>query len=184
MRWQRLITRWASRFRRPTPASQILPVVTRVVTLPTLSALAGRRIRVRIGVAPEATLSALFDKSLLGATAEEGLRRVKNRSPDQLLHMNRKAEEAIQALLQAAILDPPIAPFAGGLPAGAIPYEAIEGDRFFLIKDIAVLTLDWRRLCKVLNASLTAAPAQTAAGATEIPQAESVRDVPGQPPSK
>ena len=184
MRWQRLITRWASRFRRPTPASQILPVVTRVVTLPTLSALAGRRIRVRIGVAPEAKLSAVFDKSPLGTTAEEGLRRLKNRSPDQLRQMNLKAEEAIEGLLRAAILDPPIAPFTGGLPAGAIPYEAIEGDRFFLIKDITILSLEWRRLCKVLNASVTAAPAQPAAVATEIQQAESVGDVPGQPPSK
>jgi hypothetical protein len=155
-----------------------------VVTLPVFSALAGRRIRVRIGVAPEVNLSAVFEKSLVGATTEEGLRRLKNMSPDELLRINRKAGEAIKALLRAAILDPPIAGFAGGLPAGAIPYEAVEGDLFCLIKEIAVLSWYWRSRCNLLNASLTAAPAQTGAVAAEIAQAESARDVPGKSPSK
>ncbi len=161
---QRLKAWWGRRFRRPTSPEAILPVCSRVVTLPILSQLARRKVRVRIRIVAETLLSTVFDPRFKGMSEAEVDALLKTLPAEEVRKLDEKNEAAVEILLRMALLDPPLAPVEGPAPPGSIPYEAVHADRFVLTREIAAASwiFAWRSKEATRALALRSVPARPA----------------------
>jgi hypothetical protein len=127
----------------PTPAGEILPLMTLVVRLPALSAVAGRDMWARIRAASPAEIATVTRWPVPGMPPEEGLAHFAKLPPEKQRKLDAQAESAVEAFLRAVVLEPPIASSLQPLANGSLPYEAVRADRFALVKEVLVLSGTW-----------------------------------------